>query len=112
MPRTPWKKHIFVCTNTRPDGHPRGSCGARGAEALVPAFKKALKARGLDGEVRAQRAGCLDYCEAGCTVVVYPDGHWYGGVTPADVEAIVDGVATGHPAEHLLLDFDALPDKG
>ncbi|RMG16445.1 MAG: (2Fe-2S) ferredoxin domain-containing protein [Deltaproteobacteria bacterium] len=112
MPRQPWTRHIFICTNERPPGHPRGSCAARGSEALVPAFKQALKARGLDRTVRAQRAGCFDYCEGGCVVVIYPEGVWYGGVTPEDVEEIVAALETGRTVERLKLDFEALPDKG
>ncbi len=54
------------------------------------AFKKALKSRGLAGMVRANKAGCLDTCEQGISVVVYPEGVWYGGVTLADVEEIVE----------------------
>ena len=53
-------------------------------------FKKALKERGLAGRMRANAAGCLDACANGICVVVYPEGVWYGGVTPGDVTEIVE----------------------
>ncbi|HTN77323.1 MAG TPA: (2Fe-2S) ferredoxin domain-containing protein [Pirellulaceae bacterium] len=82
--------HIFVCCNQRPEGHPRGSCDPTGSEALRDCFKKELKARGLTAEVRANSAGCLDQCELGPVVVIYPQAIWYGQVTLADVPRIVE----------------------
>lgn len=58
--------------------------------ALVAAFKKAVKAAGLTTQVRAQRAGCLETCELGPSVVVYPDGTFYGRVQLSDVDEIVN----------------------
>jgi (2Fe-2S) ferredoxin len=86
----PYERHLFVCTNQRVEEHPRGCCAARGSEELKAAFKAAVKARGLRGRVRAQASGCLDVCEQGAAVVVYPDAVWYRGVTLADVDEIVD----------------------
>ena len=79
----PFERHVFVCGNRREDGHPRGCCDPVGAEALHKAFKQALAERGLQRRMRANRSGCLDQCEHGPTVVVYPDAVWYGGVTAA-----------------------------
>jgi (2Fe-2S) ferredoxin len=100
----PFRKHLFVCLNDRGPGHPRGSCAQKGSEALHEAFKAALKARGLSGEIRANKAGCLDNCERGCSVVVYPEGVWYGRVTLQDVEEIVEKhLVGGDPVERLRL---------
>ena len=82
--------HVFVCTNDRPEGHPRGSCKAKGSEEVLRAFKAELLQQGLIDTVRAQKAGCLDQCEKGCAVVIYPDEVWYGGVQPSDVKEIVE----------------------
>src|SRR3982751_2172702 len=99
-----YERHIFICTNQRPAGHPRGSCDPTGEAALQKAFKKAVAQRGLAGRVRANKAGCLDQCEHGPTVVVYPDTVWYGRVTPDDVPEIVDRhLIGGHPVERLRL---------
>jgi len=88
MPHYP--RHLFVCTNQRPPGHPKGCCADKGSEAVRDAFKKELTARGLAKVIRANAAGCLDQCALGVSVVVYPEQVWYGGVTVADVVEIVE----------------------
>jgi (2Fe-2S) ferredoxin len=99
-----FRYHVFVCENRRPDGDPRGCCAARGGEAVRAALKAELKKRGLAGAVRANGAGCLDACEHGPSLVVYPEGTWYGGVTAADVPEIVEShLAGGKPVERLLV---------
>jgi (2Fe-2S) ferredoxin len=85
-----FERHIFICTNQRPPENPRGCCDPEAFGTLQLAFKKALAAHGLKNSVRANRAGCLDQCEHGPTVVVYPEAVWYGGVTPDDVAEIVE----------------------
>lgn len=96
--------HVFICTNTRPAGHPRGSCNADGAAALRERFKDEVARRKLKASVRANAAGCLDQCEHGPTVVVYPEGVWYGSVQAADVEEIVEShLIHGKPVDRLRL---------
>ena len=105
----PFVHHVFVCANRREAGHPRGCCDPTGAEALHKAFKQALADRGLNRRIRANRSGCLDQCEHGPTVVVYPDEVWYGGVTLDDVAEIVDGhLAGGVPVARLRLADDCI----
>jgi (2Fe-2S) ferredoxin len=100
----PFERHIFICCNQREAGHPRGSCNPNADDWLHTAFKKALAERGLSRRVRANKAGCLDQCEHGPTVVVYPDAVWYGGVTEADVADIIDRhIVGGEPVERLRL---------
>lgn len=95
--------HIFVCTNRRVDNHPRGSCAARGSEALRDYMKSRVKALGLSG-IRVNTAGCLDRCELGPCVVVYPEGIWYRANTPADVDLILQRhLLDGARADALLL---------
>ncbi|MFO0838191.1 MAG: (2Fe-2S) ferredoxin domain-containing protein [Phycisphaerae bacterium] len=102
MPK--FERHIFVCTNSREPGHPRGCCQSRGGEQVRDAFKSELKKRGLSARVRANQSGCLDQCEHGATVVIYPDAVWYGFVTPADVPEIIDShLLGGRPVERLVL---------
>jgi (2Fe-2S) ferredoxin len=90
-----FERHVFVCTNERSADHPRGSCKAKGSEDVRDAFKKQLAARGLKSLVRANAAGCLDQCERGVSVVVYPEQVWYGQVTVGDVAEIVDSHVVG-----------------
>lgn len=102
-----YEKHLFICTNQRPENAPRPSCGEQHGLALVAAFKKAIKDKQLNIPIRAQRTGCLDLCEQGPTVVVYPEGVFYGNVQLEDVQAIVDEhIVLGKPLERLRLKFD------
>ena len=81
--------HLFVCCNRRPDGHPRGSCAAKGSEALRDHMKTRAKAMGLK-RVRVNLAGCLDRCELGPCMVIYPEGVWYKIETTSDVDRVLD----------------------
>ncbi len=92
----PRQRYLFVCTNRRPDDHPKGSCAHKGSEELLLKLKEALATRGLAREVaRACSAGCLDLCESGATVLQEPEHVAYGGVTLGDVDDIANAVATG-----------------
>ena len=92
MPK--FTSHIFVCCNQRKPGS-RCCCDPDGNEALRELFKKEIKKRGLDPLVRANKAGCLDQCELGPTVVIYPQAIWYGGVKPEDVPRIIEETIIG-----------------
>lgn len=107
----PYKRHIFICTNRRPPGHPKGCCAEKGGEEVRAKFKDLLRQRGLAKEMRANASGCLDQCEHGCSVVVYPEGVWYGHVTPDDVEEIVEQhLVNGQPVERLFMPFMKKPE--
>lgn len=101
---TRFKRHLFICENIRPDGHPRGSCGAKHSAQLTERMKEELRKRGMSSMFRANKSGCLDACEFGPVVVVYPDGVWYGGVSPDDVEEIIERhLVDGTPVERLRI---------
>jgi (2Fe-2S) ferredoxin len=105
----PFTAHIFVCCNRREPGHSRGCCDPDGSEALRNRFKAELKRRNLGPLVRANQSGCLDQCELGPTVVIYPQGIWYGHVQPDDVPRILDEtVIGGRVLEDLLIPGAAL----
>jgi (2Fe-2S) ferredoxin len=72
--------------------------------ALVDAFKAALTEKGLNVDIRAQRAGCLDMCGKGPAMVVYPEGVFYGNVQLSDVAEIVEShLANDQPVERLRI---------
>ncbi len=101
--------HLFVCCNQRSPGHPRGCCDSEGTEALRNAFKAEVKKRGLGPLVRANSSGCLDQCEHGPCVVIYPQAIFYGGVTLDDVPRILDEtVIQGRVLEDLLIASECL----
>jgi (2Fe-2S) ferredoxin len=95
--------HLFVCCNRRPDGHKRGSCAAKGSEKLRDYMKARAKEMGLP-KVRVNLAGCLDRCELGPCLVIYPEGVWYKIASTSDVDAILERhVRDGGRARDLLL---------
>ena len=103
------KRYLFVCTNRRADGDPKGSCAFRGSEEVRLALKELINARGL-GKVEARicAASCLDQCSTGVTILVEPDHFFYGRVTLEDVAEIVDGIASGKRIERLVLTAEDL----
>lgn len=85
--------HVFCCVNERHDGHPRGCCKHRGAEKLRDYMKKRGKElrRDLGGRrLRVNQAGCLDRCELGPVMVIYPEGTWYHYRSEEDVDEILN----------------------
>ncbi len=83
-----YRHHVFACYTQRPPSHPRGSCGASGAQALWERMGKALEAQGLT-DIGFTAAGCLGFCNAGPLMVVYPEGVWYRPTSAEDVDEIV-----------------------
>ena len=106
-----YQRHIFFCLNQRDDG--RACCADQGAEAAFDHCKRAVKAAGLAGagQVRVNRAGCLDRCDDGPVCVVYPDGVWYTYVDQSDIDEIVERhLRGGEVVERLRLpDTPAAP---
>lgn len=101
-----YKAHVFCCTNERLPDHPRGSCKARGSEPLRNYMKARVKELGIEG-VRVNGAGCLDRCELGPTLVIYPEGIWYTYSSREDVDEIIEKhLKGGEKVERLLLDVD------
>ncbi len=107
-----FESHLFVCCNRRPDGHARGSCAAKGSERLRDYMKARAKEMGLGG-IRVNMAGCLDRCELGPCMVIYPEGVWYRIGSAADIDTVLaEHVRDGGRARNLLLADDRRPDLG
>jgi (2Fe-2S) ferredoxin len=85
-----YQKHLFICTNQRPEGAGKPSCGEAHGLELISEFKKLIKEKGLSVEIRTQKTGCLDLCDHGPVLVVYPEGLFYQHVQLSDVAEIVD----------------------
>jgi|SRR5688572_11261529 len=100
-----FEKHIFICINQRAPGE-RKSCGEAHGMELVRLFKKSIKEKGLNTIIRAQKTGCLDACDFGPSMVVYPEGIFYGSVELSDVEEIVhEHLENNRPVQRLIIDF-------
>jgi (2Fe-2S) ferredoxin len=87
--------HVFVCVNRRPDGHSKGSCAARGSERLRDYMKARAKELGI-ARARINGAACLDRCELGPVIVVYPAGIWYRIQNEDDVDAVLQNHLVSH----------------
>ncbi|MGA2551886.1 MAG: (2Fe-2S) ferredoxin domain-containing protein [Burkholderiaceae bacterium] len=101
-----YKHHVFFCLNEREEDD-RPCCAAKGAAQMQQHAKKRVKELGLAGPggVRINKAGCLDRCELGPVVVVYPEAVWYTYVDATDVDEIVEShLRDGQLVERLLLD--------
>lgn len=106
-----YRSHVFCCTNRRPDGHKRGSCAGRGAEPLRAYMKARAKELGITG-VRINTSGCLDRCELGPVMVIYPEGVWYTYHNQADIDEILTvHLRDGGRVGRLLLRPEDGPDK-
>ena len=104
-----FEHHVFFCLNERTPDDPKGSCALKDAAALHAHAKERCHALGLKGKVRVNKAGCLDQCQFGPSLVVYgekdpPAGVWYTARTAAEVDEIIDQhLVGGRPVERLLI---------
>ena len=98
-------KHVFFCTNQRPEGE--ACCNDFGATRLRDYMKARVKALGIstaDNRIRINAAGCLDRCEAGPVLVVYPEAIWYTYVDESDLDEIIEShLKNGIPVERLKI---------
>ena len=102
-----YERHIFFCLNERKNGE--ASCAQHGAADGFDRCKSRVKAEKLagPGQVRVNKAGCLDRCAGGPVAVVYPEGTWYTYVDGDDIDEIVDShLLQGKVVERLLLPAD------
>ena len=102
-----YERHIFVCLNERKNGEE--CCAQHHAQAGFDRCKSLVKAAGLSGpgQVRVNKAGCLDRCAGGPVAVVYPEAVWYTFVDKSDIDEIVDShLKNGRVVERLRLPPD------
>jgi (2Fe-2S) ferredoxin len=100
-----YRHHIFFCLNQRDSGE--ACCADYDAQGAFDHCKRLVKQAGLagPGQVRVNKAGCLDRCAAGPVAVVYPEGVWYSFVDKADIEEIVEShLKNGQLVTRLLAD--------
>jgi (2Fe-2S) ferredoxin len=102
-----YQRHIFFCLNDREKGEE--SCAHHGAKEGFDHCKSRIKSEKLSGpgQIRVNKAGCMDRCAGGPVAVVYPEGTWYTYVDAADIDEIVDShLKGGKIVERLLLSPD------
>jgi (2Fe-2S) ferredoxin len=99
-----YRRHVFVCLNERDPSDPKGSCKHRGSEAVFKALKEGAAKAGLR-DVRINRAGCMEHCAYGPTVVVYPEAVWYHVPTAVDAKEVLEThVIGGEIVDRLLIE--------
>jgi len=104
IPMSYYRRHVFFCCNKRDP--PEKCCANAGSVEMQKYAKERVKALGLagKGQVRINKAGCLDRCEEGPIVVVYPDAVWYTYVDRDDIDEIIDShVVNGKVVERLRI---------
>ena len=102
-PDSYYQRHIFFCLNERRTGEE--ACANHHAQEAFDRCKSQVKAAGLSGpgQVRVNKAGCLDRCAAGPVAVVYPEAVWYSYVDAQDIDEIVEShLKNGQVVERLL----------
>jgi len=98
--------HVFCCINEREPSHPRGSCAARGSVNLHKYMKIRSKQLKIE-RIRVNKAGCLERCELGPVLVIYPQATWYRFDTERDIDDILERhIIGGQTVDRLLLDVD------
>ena len=98
-----YDSHVFCCVNQRVKGHPRGCCQEKGAIVLRNYMKERAKELGLKS-TRINGAHCLDRCELGPVLVIYPEGIWYSYTNKDDIDEILQShMIDGKRVERLLL---------
>lgn len=96
------KHHLLLCSSSRVAGEPNGTCTRRDAPSLIQYIQEGVDDRGIEN-VMISNTGCLKMCDKGPILIVYPEGWWYGKITEDAVDAILDALAEGKPAEtHLV----------
>ncbi len=99
-----YKHHVFFCSNKRDP--PEACCAAHDASGMQAYAKQKIKELGLNGKgsVRINKAGCLDRCEEGPVIVVYPEEVWYTYVDRHDIDEIIDShIVHGQVVERLKI---------
>jgi (2Fe-2S) ferredoxin len=93
--------HILVCGSYR-QGSAQGVCHKKGSMNLLAFFEQEAADRGLDG-VRVSSTGCLQICDEGPVVVVYPENSWYRKVDEQAAEAILDAIENNTIAKEYMI---------
>lgn len=97
------KHHIFVCGSFRLNGQKKGFCDSKGAMEILENFAEEIQDRELDADIMVTPTGCVGICSQGPIVMVYPEGTWYGAVTPDDVFDIMEALENGEVVERLKI---------
>ena len=95
------KYHLFLCNSFRANGEPQGVCNKKGATDLLQYLQSEIADRGIDAIVST--TSCLNVCEKGPILVVYPNELWYHEITEQKLDEILDALESGSPDPSLQM---------
>ena len=93
--------HFLVCNSFRVSGEPQGVCNRKGAADLLQYLQSEIADRGIDAVVST--TSCLNVCEKGPIMVIYPEKWWYFGISEEKIDQILDALEEGEPVPELLM---------
>ena len=85
-----FEKHVFCCINKRAKSNTRGCCSLKDSERLQTELKIKIKDLKLNKKIRINKSGCLDRCNVGPVMVIYPEGVWYSFKNSKDIDEILN----------------------
>lgn len=95
--------HIFLCGSFRVTGGAQGVCSKKGSMLLMQYLEGELADRGM-GDVAVSSTGCLNVCDRGPALIVYPENWWYGGIESEEaIDAVIDSIESGVPAPDYII---------
>jgi (2Fe-2S) ferredoxin len=96
-------RYLFVCTNRRASGNPKGSCADKGSEELAIKLKAAIIDAGGRGKVHVCTSSCLHLCATGVSILQEPEHIAYGHVTLVDLPEIATAAVRGEVVVRLVV---------
>ena len=103
-PALAYEVHVFCCVNQRPATHRRGCCASKGSQALADYMCRRGMVTQAQRAIRINVSGCLNMCEHGPAMVIYPEGVWYRYETEQDIAEILDRhVKRGERVQRLMI---------
>ena len=99
------EKHVFVCTQSRPMGHPRSSCSEKKCAQVMEESLWQVQQRDLFHRFQVTATGCMGPCSEGPTIVVYPEGVMYGGVSKEEIYDYIGGAIKGKKGLKILTHY-------
>jgi (2Fe-2S) ferredoxin len=93
--------HFFLCNSFRLNGDPQGSCNRKGSPRLLQHLQEEITDRGIDAIVST--TSCLNVCEKGPVLVIYPQAWWYHELTEEKIDEILDAIEQDQPVPAMLM---------
>lgn len=102
-----YHRHVFLCTGPN-------CCSSEDGLRAWEELKKQLKEHNLLGGTNAcyrTKVSCLRICVQGPTLVIYPEGTWYHGMTAERIPRLVQQhLVEGQPIEEWIFARNPLSD--